>query len=62
MWSVGCIMGELLSGKPLFAGTSTLNQLDIILNSIEKPSQQDVQAINAPYATGVLDRYKHASR
>jgi len=27
----GCILGELLGGKPLFPGTSTMNQLDRIL-------------------------------
>lgn len=27
VWSVGCILGELLLGKPLFPGNSTLNQL-----------------------------------
>ena len=25
MWSLGCILGEILLGKPLFPGTSTLN-------------------------------------
>ena len=25
MWSVGCIMGELVVGKAIFPGTSTLN-------------------------------------
>jgi mitogen-activated protein kinase 15 len=25
MWSMGCILGELLIGKPVFPGTSTLN-------------------------------------
>lgn len=59
MWSIGCIIGELLSGKPLFAGTSTLNQLDIILSASETPSEADVLAINAPYASGVLERYRN---
>lgn len=27
MWSVGCILGELLGGKPMFPGTSTMNQV-----------------------------------
>ena len=27
MWSVGCILAELMLGKPLFPGKSTLNQL-----------------------------------
>ena len=25
MWSIGCILAELLHGKPVFPGTSTLN-------------------------------------
>lgn len=25
MWSLGCILGEILIGKPIFPGTSTLN-------------------------------------
>jgi mitogen-activated protein kinase 15 len=25
MWSLGCILGELLSGKPIFPGTSTVS-------------------------------------
>lgn len=26
LWSIGCILGELLSGRPMFPGTSTMNQ------------------------------------
>ena len=28
----GCILGELLGGQPMFAGTSTMNQLDKIVD------------------------------
>lgn len=27
MWAVGCILGEMLSGRPAFPGTSTMNQV-----------------------------------
>ncbi len=27
VWSIGCILAEMLMGKPLFPGNSTLNQL-----------------------------------
>ena len=55
-------MGELLSGKAIFAGSSTFNQLDIILTSIDQPSQQDIIAINAPYAETVLERHRNKPR
>ena len=34
IWSVGCILGEMLGGKPMFPGTSTMNQLDRIVEVI----------------------------
>ena len=35
MWSLGCILAEMLLGKPLFPGTSTINQVGmmIVMNS-----------------------------
>ena len=27
VWSAGCILAEILTGKPIFPGNSTLNQL-----------------------------------
>lgn len=27
MWSLGCILGEMIRQKPLFQGTSTINQV-----------------------------------
>lgn len=40
MWAVGCILGEMVNGKPLFPGSSTMNQLDRILEVTgESPAQ-----------------------
>lgn len=33
MWSLGCIMAELLSKEPLFNGKTELDQLDKVLNT-----------------------------
>ncbi|XP_032704142.1 mitogen-activated protein kinase 15 isoform X3 [Lontra canadensis] len=41
MWSLGCILGEMLRGRPLFPGTSTLHQLELILETIPPPSKED---------------------
>lgn len=37
MWSTGVILGELIIGKPVFPGTSTLNQIERIIELIGKP-------------------------
>ncbi|KAJ6661537.1 hypothetical protein lerEdw1_014447 [Lerista edwardsae] len=41
MWSIGCILGEMLLGKPLFPGTSTVNQIEQILRVIPAPSPEE---------------------
>lgn len=38
LWSVGCILGELILGKAMFPGNSTLNQIERILEVTGKPS------------------------
>lgn len=55
MWSVGCILGELLGGKPMFPGTSTMNQLDRIIEITGTPSAEDIEAIQSPFAGTMLD-------
>jgi mitogen-activated protein kinase 15 len=39
MWSLGCIMGEMLLGKALFPGQSTLNQLQKITEALGSPTK-----------------------
>lgn len=29
MWSLGCILGEMIRGKPIFPGSSTVNQVSV---------------------------------
>lgn len=55
MWSIGCILGELLGGKPMFPGTSTMNQLDKIIEVTGRPTAEDIAAINSPFAATMLE-------
>lgn len=45
MWSIGCIVGELVNGQPMFPGTSTMNQLDRIVEITGFPSKQEIAAM-----------------
>lgn len=56
MWSLGCILGEMLRGKPLFPGTSTINQIERIMETIVKPSE--VCQSNSPQTSLTLTQLK----
>ena len=55
MWSIGCIFGELLGGKPMFPGTSTLSQINKVLEVTGKPSKEDIDSINSELAETMLE-------
>uniref|UniRef100_A0A7N8WQE8 Mitogen-activated protein kinase 15 n=1 Tax=Mastacembelus armatus TaxID=205130 RepID=A0A7N8WQE8_9TELE len=56
MWSLGCILGEMLLGKALFPGTSTINQIEKIMSAIPHPSPEDILAIKSEYGSSVIQR------
>ncbi|KAI9216121.1 kinase-like domain-containing protein [Blastocladiella britannica] len=47
VWSVGCILAEMLSGKPLFPGRDYHHQLSLILDVLGTPSLEDFNAIKS---------------
>ena len=56
IWSFGCILAEMIIGKPLFPGNSTINQLDLILQITGKPSNEDMKELESyMMATCLLD-------
>jgi len=61
MWSCGCILGELLLGKPLFPGTSTLNQIEKVVKVIGLPTPSDVESINSTLASTLLQSMQKTS-
>jgi len=57
LWSLGCIFGEMILGKPLFAGSTTLNQLEKISEVLGLPSEVEVAAINSQFTNGMIDGF-----
>ncbi|KAL1918995.1 uncharacterized protein VTP21DRAFT_2376 [Calcarisporiella thermophila] len=47
VWSVGCILAEMLSGKPLFPGRDYHHQLTLILDVLGTPTMDDFYSIKS---------------
>jgi len=47
VWSVGCILAEMLSGRPLFPGRDYHHQLTLILEVLGTPTLDEFYAINS---------------
>lgn len=54
IWSLGCILAELLLGKPLFPGSSTLNQIECIMQILPEPTDEDIDSIQSDYGHSIL--------
>ncbi|XP_061902789.1 mitogen-activated protein kinase 15-like isoform X2 [Entelurus aequoreus] len=54
MWSLGCILGEMLLGKALFPGTSTINQIEKIMTAIPHPCPDDVLSIKSEVGSSFI--------
>ena len=50
MWSVGCILAELLGGRPLFKGRDYVDQLNQILHYLGTPSNETLRRVGSPRA------------
>jgi mitogen-activated protein kinase 15 len=55
MWSVGCILGELIIGKSIFPGKSTVNQIELIIDLLGKPKQEDLDQIGGAIDSSTIN-------
>jgi len=62
MWAVGCILGEMALGNPMFPGTSTMDQLSQILRITGYPSEGQIASIHSPFATTMLSNCRRDAR
>uniref|UniRef100_A0A7S2HTT0 Mitogen-activated protein kinase n=1 Tax=Haptolina brevifila TaxID=156173 RepID=A0A7S2HTT0_9EUKA len=59
IWGLGCILGEVLVGKPIFPGSSTINQLENIMELTGKPSEALGLQIS-PFSGTMIASMQHA--
>ncbi|CAH8535536.1 unnamed protein product [Schistosoma turkestanicum] len=62
IWSLGCILGEMLIGTPLFPGSSTLDQIERIMGGLPKPSPEDLASVKSPYSSSILQKARIRNR
>eukprot|EP01038_Epipyxis_sp_PR26KG_P010215 gene10215-13743_t len=55
IWAVGAILGEMINGRPIFPGTSTMNQIERIIEVINIPTKSDLEAVASPFAATMLE-------
>ena len=56
VWSVGCILAELLGRKPLFPGDDYIHQLQIITAVLGTPSEADLHFVTSKKALRFMKR------
>mmetsp|Transcript_4127 Transcript_4127/g.15540 ORF Transcript_4127/g.15540 Transcript_4127/m.15540 type:complete len:252 (+) Transcript_4127:400-1155(+) len=45
IWSIGCILAEMIQRKPFFPGKNYLDQLNLITNVVGTPTSEDYQHV-----------------
>jgi len=55
MWAFGCVVGEMHLETPFLPGTSTLDMLTRIEELLGRPLPNDIDSMDAPYASLALE-------
>ena len=50
LWSVGCILGEVLGRRPMFPGKSSMQQLNLIFDVIGSPGSSELGCVKTEQA------------
>ncbi|KAM9344352.1 mitogen-activated protein kinase 14A isoform 1-T1 [Pholidichthys leucotaenia] len=59
IWSVGCIMAELLTSKTLFPGTDHIDQLNLIMKLVGKPEPALLKKMSSESARSYINSLPH---
>ncbi|OLL24244.1 Mitogen-activated protein kinase spm1 [Neolecta irregularis DAH-3] len=62
MWSIGCILAELIGGKPFFKGRDYVDQLNQILRILGTPREETLRRIGSPRAQDYVRNLPHMAK
>lgn len=62
VWSSGCIFAEILLEKVLFPGKSSLNQIELIIELLSRPNENDLLKMNSDLAWTIMQNIKTRKR
>lgn len=60
IWSIGCIMAELVLRRPMFPGRDYIHQLQLIVENIGSPSPQQMSFISGEKAKKFIAKQKNS--
>jgi mitogen-activated protein kinase 15 len=55
LWATGTILGEMINCRPVFPGTSTMNQIERIVEVTGMPTESDIESIASSFAGTMLE-------
>jgi serine/threonine protein kinase len=59
IWSVGCVLAELLGSRPFFKGRDYVDQLNQILHYLGTPTEETIQRIGSSLAQDYVRSLPH---
>ena len=62
LWSVACIIGEMFRSRPLIAGASTMQQVEMIFELTGNPTSSDVESWHSPFTASILQNVQAKCR
>lgn len=60
MWAAGCILAELISGRPLFPGSSTMDQLERIIAFTGPLSPTEIESMDSTFTQTMLSNLSYS--
>ncbi|EAY11440.1 CMGC family protein kinase [Trichomonas vaginalis G3] len=60
MWAAGCILAELVSGRPLFPGSSAMDQLERIISYTGPLSPAEIESMDSSFTQTMLSNLSYS--